>query len=197
MYALSKKPEPEWKTLIPENGDVPAVRVLFAPVGTRALRLARRAVAEVLRSGVSDANEAAGDAFTEAMLRAGMLEWDGIGDDDKNPLQPTPDVEIRDDEGEIVRIEPGTVSAFLAEPRLVEAADREYVLPWARRDAEKNGYAPSLSGTSAGATPAPDTASSPAKPAKTGGAVTKKPTRQRARTKSTSRKPTTAKKSGT
>lgn len=197
MYALSKKPEPEWKTLIPANGDTPAVRVLFAPVGAKALRLARRAVAEVLRSGVADANEMAGDAFTEAMLRAGMLEWDGIGDDDRNPIQPTPDVDIFDGEGNVVGVTPGTVSAFLAEPRLVEAADREYVLPWARRDAEKNGYALSRSGTSAGATPEPGTASSPAKAAKTDDAGMKKPARPRARTKSTSRKRTTAKNSGT
>jgi hypothetical protein len=197
MYALSKKPEPEWKTLIPAQGETPAVRVLFAPVGAKALRLARRAVADVLRSGVADANEAAGDAFTEALLRAGMLEWDGIGDDDQNPIQPTPDVDIIDGDGKVIGVTPGTVSAFLAEPRLVEAADREYVLPWARRDAEKNGYAPSLSGTSAGATPAPNTAGSPARPVKTADAVTKKPTRRRAPTKSTNRKRTPAKKSGT
>ena len=197
MYALSKKPEPEWKELIPAQGDVPAVRVLFAPVGARSLRLARRAVAEVFRSGVPDPQEAAGDAFTEAMLRAGMLEWDGIGDDDGNPIQPTPDIDILDGGGLVIGVTPGTVSAFLAEPRLVEAADREYVLPWARRDAEKNGYAPSPAGISAGATPENDTANSPARPAKTAAAGTKKRVRRPARTKSTSRKPTTAKKSGT
>jgi len=196
MYALSKKPEPEWKELIPAHGDVAAVRVLFAPIGARSLRLARRAVAEVFRSGVSDAQDSAGDAFTEAMLRAGMLEWDGIGDDEGNPLQPTPDVEIVDGGGLVIGVTPGTVSAFLAEPRLVEAADREYVLPWARRDAEKNGYALSPAGISAGATPENDTANSPAKPQKTVAAGTRKRAARPARTKSTSRKRTTAKNSG-
>lgn len=197
MYALSKKPEPEWKTLIPAAGDVPAVRVLFAPVSAKSLRLARRAVAEVLRSGAADANETAGDAFTESLLRSSMLEWDGIGDDDQNPIQPTPDVDILDADNNVIGVTPGTVSAFLAEPRLVEAADREFVLPWARRDAEKNGYALSQSGTSARATPEPVTVRSPVKRAKTDGAGTRKPGRRRAPTKSTSRKRTTAKTSGT
>lgn len=196
MYTLSKRPEPEWKTLIPAQDGRPAVRVLFAPVGAKSLRLARRAVAEVIRSGVADTNEVAGDAFTEAMLRAGMLEWEGIVDDDGNPLQPTPDIETFDDEGNVTGVEYGTVSAFLSEPRLVEASDREYVLPWARRDAEKNGYAPSLSGTSAGAMPEPNIASSAVTPEKTAVAATKRRARPSATTKSTRRKPTRAKKSG-
>lgn len=197
MYALSKKPEPEWKTLIPAAGDVPAVRVLFAPVSAKSLRLARRAVAELMRSGAADANETAGDAFTESLLRSSMLEWDGIGDDDQNPIQPTPDVDILDAENNVIGVTPGTVSDFLSEPRLVEAADREFVLPWVRRDAEKNGYALSQSGTSARAMPEPATASSPAKRAKTDGAGMKKPARRRAPMKSTSRKQMTAKNSGT
>jgi len=196
MYTLSKRPEPEWKTLIPAQDGRPAVRVLFAPVGAKALRLARRAVADVIRSGLADTNEVAGDAFTEAMVRAGMLEWEGIVDDDGNPLQPTPDIETFDDEGNVTGIEYGTVSAFLSEPRLVEASDREYVLPWARRDAEKNGYAPSLNGTSAGAMPEPNTASSAVTPEKTAVAATKRRARPSATTKSTRRKPTRAKKSG-
>jgi len=174
MFALGA-PQPVTKTLIAAYGDRPAVKVTFNPQPSPlSLRAARRAVAEVLQRD-RGAIEEAGDAFSRAILRFNIIGWDGIGDQDDQPVAPTPDVEIRDDAGAIVRVEPGTISAFIAEPRLFEAADREYVLPWTKLDAEKNGFAPLPAGTSAGAMPADDTATTPAMP-KSSGAVTNAPT---------------------
>jgi hypothetical protein len=180
MFQLAAKPGPVWEELIPAIGDRPAVRVLFAPVSAKALRHARKAVAEILRGDAPDKMDDAGDAFTAALIRAGILDWEGIGNEQDEPIKPTPDYEILDPaSGEVVGIEPGTISAFLAEPRLVEAADRKYVLPWTRADAEKNGSAPSPSGTSA--TAGSDTASLPAKPESEGAApdASTKPKRPR------------------
>jgi hypothetical protein len=193
MYQLASKPGPEWKELIPAIGDRPAVRVLFAPVGPKALRQARAAVGAVYRAsgGTSpDVIDDAGDAFSAALIRAGILDWEGIGDENDQPVKPTHDREVRDPEtGEVLEIQPGTITAFLAEPRLVEAADREYVLPWTHTDAEKNGFALSLNGISAGATEDSDTATSPAQQEPK---VAAKP----APTSSTNRKRMRAKRSG-
>jgi len=197
MYALAK-PAPVTKELIPARGERPAVKVTFNPQPSPlSLRIARRAAAEVLRAGGANVDERAGDAFSGAVIRHNIIGWEGIGDENDQPIEPTPDVEHRNEDGAIVRIEPGTISAFLAEPRLFDAADREYVLPWAQLDAEKNGYAPGPSGTGLGEMPAPGTVETFAAPAPTAAA---KPTAQRgrkgARTTGTSRKPRKAKPSG-
>jgi len=163
MYGLGAT-QPVTKTLIPARGDRPAVKVTFNPQPSAlSLRAARRAVAAVLQRDPG-AIEEAGDAFSKAIIRLNITGWEGIGDQDDQPVEPTPDVEMRGEAGEIVSVEPGTISAFIAEPRLFEAADREYVMPWTKLDAEKNGYAPSLAGTSAGAMPEDDTATTPAAP---------------------------------
>jgi hypothetical protein len=164
MFALSK-PAPAAHELIPAIGDRPAVKVTFPAQPTLlALRAGRRAVADALRAGGPDANERAADAFTAALIRHSILSWEGIGDADGNPVEPTADVELRDYDGSLIEVVPGTISAFLAEPRLVEAADEKWVLPWTMLDAEKNGWSLSPNGISAGATPVVDTASSPATP---------------------------------
>lgn len=164
MFALGT-PEPVTRTLIPARGDLPAVTVDFNPQPSPiSLRMARRAVAAIFRDGLPDAEERAADAFTAAIVRHNILAWSGIGNGPGQPVEPTHDREILDADGKVTGVERGTISAFLAEPRLLEAADREYVLPWAMADAEKNGFAPSPNGISAGATPARDTASSPAMP---------------------------------
>ncbi|MBD8548003.1 hypothetical protein [Sphingomonas sp. CFBP 8760] len=164
MFALSK-PGPAAHELMPAVGDRPAVKVTFPAQPTLlALRAGRRAVGEALRAGGPDAEERAADAFTVALIRHSILSWEGIGDEEGEPVEPTPDVEIRNDAGDVIGIEPGTISAFLAEPRLVEAADEKWVLPWTMLDAEKNGLSLSPNGISEGATPAGDTANSPATP---------------------------------
>lgn len=189
---------PVTKELIAARDDRPAVTVTFNAQPTPlSLRAARTAVAKILRDGEPDAVERAGDAFSAAIIRHNIVSWEGIGNVNDEPILPTPDRELRDDDGSLISVELGTISAFLAEPRLVEAADREYVLPWTRLDAEKNGSSVSVNGTTAAETQALDTATSPATP---DGSADVKPTPRRARkrapTKSTPAKRTRAKRSG-
>lgn len=163
-YALGSA-APRTVELIPAVGDRPAVKATFnAQPSPLSLRAARRAVAFEIRNGGMDADGRAGDAFTAAIIRHNLIGWEGIVDEDDQAIEPTHDLEVTDVDGNVTGIELGTISRFLAEPRLVEAADREYVLPWAKLDAEKNGSSPSLAGTSAGATPEPDTATSSVTP---------------------------------
>ncbi|SEM62874.1 hypothetical protein SAMN05192583_0890 [Sphingomonas gellani] len=184
-YALGS-PVPVTKTLVDAAGDRPAVTVTFnAQPSPLSLRAARRAVATILRDGQPNVAERAGDAFTAEIIRHNILAWTGIVGADLAPIEPTHDRDLTDAEGKVTGVEPGSISAFLTEPRLVEAADREYVLPWSERDAEKNGFAPSLNGTSAGATPGQGTATSPAKRGRKGAAGTKTQASRPARTKST------------
>ena len=150
-------------TLVAARGDLPPVTVTFNAQPTLlSTRAAREAAQAVLRAGGPKATERAGDAFSAAIIRWNILSWDGIGDDAGNPVEPTHDVEALDDGGKVVGVELGTISGFLAESRLVDAADREYVVPWVLADMEKNGWSPSLDGTSSRATQVPDTVSSPA-----------------------------------
>ncbi len=184
-------------TLIAAAGDRPAVTATFnAQPSPLSLRAARRAAIAEMQKGDMDVLERAGDAFTAAIIRHNLIGWTGIGGDESDQvIEPAPDREIRDVEGKVTGIELGTISRFLAEPRLVEAADREYVLPWTKVDAEKNGLSLSPAGTSAGATPEPDTATSSATPAASADAETKK-IAPRASTKSTKPRRSKAKPSG-
>lgn len=195
-YALGSA-APITVTLIEAAGDRPAVTVTFnAQPSPLSLRAARRAVIAELRKGEMDVQERAGDAFTAAIIRHNLLAWTGIGDGaGEDLLEPTHDRELRDSDGNVTGIELGTISRFLAEPRLVEAADREYVLPWTKVDAEKNGLSLSPAGTSAGATPEGDTATSSVTPPGTD-AAGQTTVDQPAPTKSTKPKRTKAKPSG-
>lgn len=184
-------------TLIAAAGDWPAVTATFnAQPSPLSLRAGRRAAIAEMQKGEMDVLERAGDAFTAAIIRHNLIGWTGIGGGEGDEvIEPTPDREIRDTEGNVTGIEPGTISRFIAEPRLVEAADREYVLPWTKVDAEKNGLSLSPAGISAGATPEHDTATSSVTPGGSADVATKKIVR-RARTKSPKPKRTRAKPSG-
>lgn len=160
MLKLAKS-EPEWLELAAAAGDEPAVEVRFAPIGVKAVRAARRAAAKALGIDEDDVEEA-GDAMSRELIRRGILEWRGIGDDAGQVIEPTHDVEVKDDDGEVIEVVPGTISAFLADPRTFEAADRLYVYPWVRRDQEKNVSSASPNGTGEAATPGADIASSAA-----------------------------------
>lgn len=193
-YALTGSTPVEHE-LIPAIGNRPPVRVTFnAQPSLLSIRAGRRAALAVLRQGGPDVEERAGDAFTAAILRHNILSWSGIGKDGE-PVEPTPDAEILDADGKVIGATPGTISDFLAEPRLVEAADQKYVLPWSQADAEKNGWSPSPNGTSAGATQEGNTAGSPATQADSGdaGTITVAPP---VPTKPRKRKPRPAKPSG-
>ncbi|WP_336974172.1 hypothetical protein [Sphingobium aromaticiconvertens] len=172
LEAEQDKSKPWWFTLYPaveaekDEDCRPAVRVQFQPIGRIALRAARRA-AGAAYIGVElpeDENaplpveliEAAGDAMSEALLMAGIIDWEGVGvGDDPVPVSPT------------------ALSQFLAHPLRFERLDAAYVRPWVDEELEKNASSPSLNGTSPGA--AKPTAAKSARSAKTGVAKRTKP----------------------
>lgn len=162
---------------------LPGVRAQFAPIDRAMVRAARRAAAAFIQANPEldddERREGAGDAFTAELIRRGLQDWEGVGDQNGEPLPI--DAE-------------GALDLFLAEPLLFEAADDVWVLPWARQAAEKNASSLSPAGTTKAGTGAKTTAGSAAKRTKT---VAPKGTGAKsARTESTSRKPTTAKRSG-
>lgn len=178
---------PEWLGEIPTNDPadprpflLPGVRVQFSPIGRKAVRAARDAVREAL--GIDEADlVGAADALSEELIRRGITAWEGVGDMD----------------GDSAPVTPENLTLFLADIGRFEACDRVYVRPWSQRDIEGNASAGSPNGTSMQATPAPDTAISPAAPA-LDPAVSRmpKPVRKAVRTASTSRPRKKAKPSG-
>ncbi len=132
---------------------VPGVRVRFEPVSRRAVRDARAACAAVLQQFEGDFQEAS-DALTREMVRHGIVEWEGVGDAG----------------GDIVPVSPDTISMFIADVDLCEAAEAVYVQPWLVRDTEKNGSAASSLGTSEAGTAESDIATTPASGEPTAGA---------------------------
>jgi hypothetical protein len=83
MLKLSINREPFWLDLLP------GARVKFRPVAVAAILVARIVAAEVLRAGGDDATVRAGVAFTRSLAQSGIAAWEGIGDADGNPVEPT------------------------------------------------------------------------------------------------------------
>ncbi|MGN6270863.1 MAG: hypothetical protein ACTHM0_13345 [Sphingomonas sp.] len=187
MRLPEKLPEAVWHTFREAVGSDPAVRIQFAPIGPAAVRAARRAVATALGVNPDDV-ETAGDAMSRELLQRGIIGWEGIGDHEGATTAPTRDTLVRDEDGKIVEIVPGTISLFLSDPAHFEWADQIYVVPWVMRDLEKNGSSASPGGTGQAGTQASGTASSAAKPGRRAA--------KRARTSKTSRKATKARASG-
>jgi hypothetical protein len=189
MLTLRKR-EPQWLTLIPATGKDPAVRAKFAPI-TRAMR---RKAAQAVRGQIGGLDASiptaqlsdedfnrlldAGEAGSRELIRCALLDqpepgWEGIGDESGQPLP----------------VNEETVEMALDNDRFFEAADRLFVLPESKRDAEGNASAVSPGGTGEAATPASDTANSPARPKRGAGAKS-------APTKRTRSKPRREKPSG-
>jgi hypothetical protein len=116
MLKLVFDREPFWLDL------VPGARVQFRPITVAAILLARTAAADVLRAGGDDAMVKAGVAFTRSLAHSGIAAWEGIGDADGNPVEPTKE----------------TIDAALEVWSLFDAIDRLYVGPALLQDAEKN-----------------------------------------------------------
>lgn len=133
-----------------------------------------------------------------SFIRSGILDWTGLGGpgDDDQAIKPTDLFAVLDPNGEPMLGEDGKpqmesgIDWFLANEDLRRAADRTYVLPDALRLAEKNASAGSPHGTSKGAMPASDTATTRAT------SKTKVAAAKPARTASTGRKPRKRKPSG-
>ncbi|MFN3943894.1 MAG: hypothetical protein ACK4K7_03045 [Allosphingosinicella sp.] len=159
MHVVAPPPGPEWITLleaVPAEGDEPArpaLRIEFAPITRAMRRRAHTAARKILIAAGADAAAGdldlladAGDAISVELIRLGARNWDGVGDQDGNPLPFTPEA----------------MDWLLADDRLFELADEKYVKPWADREAEKNGSPASPSGTGEAGTQAADIAGSAA-----------------------------------
>lgn len=139
MIRLNLSREPSWLDLGHD------VRVRVAPLTTSLMAAARSdpAVA-ALPEGAS--NETIAVAMAKALARLVVLEWEGVGDAEGNPVPVTP-------EG---------IDALLDILPIFEAFQLRYVSKGLLLEAEKNGSAPSPNGTSAGATSIADPAAAPA-----------------------------------
>jgi hypothetical protein len=116
MLKLNTDRTPFWLDL------VPGVRVQVRPITVAAILLARTAAADVLRAGGEDAMVKAGVAFTSSLAHSGIAAWEGIGDANGNPVEPTKE----------------TIEAALEHWPVFDAIDRLYVGPTLIQDAEKN-----------------------------------------------------------
>jgi hypothetical protein len=148
MIKLAFDREPFWLDLLP------GVRVQFRPITVAAILIARQVAADVLKAGGEDATTMAGLAFTRSLARAGIIAWDGVGNAEGEPVEPSHE----------------TIDAFLDLWPVFDAIDRLYVAPALVGLDEKNASSPLPSGTSAGAKATAQRARKPAAPAPTSSA---------------------------
>jgi hypothetical protein len=142
MLTLDLTNAPRWHDL------APGVRLQLRPL-TTALMVATRSDAAVEAVPVDASDEERAVAFAKALARRAVLGWEGIGDADGNPIDPSPDA----------------IDTLLDIWPIFEAFQLTYVSKGLLLDQEKNVSAPSPNGPSAGVT---DTArvANPASPAK-------------------------------
>jgi hypothetical protein len=130
MLTLDRSNEPRWLELMP------GLRLKLRPLGT-ALMVAARADPEV-EALPPDANvDALGLAMAKAVARRAVLDWEGVGDAEGNPLPVTP----------------AGVDALLEVFPVFEAFQTAYVARGLALEQEKNVSSLSPSGSSAGAAP--------------------------------------------
>src|SRR6056297_603255 len=145
MLTLDLTNEPRWHDL------VPGVRVQLRPLST-ALMVATRSdpVVENLPDEASDEERAM--VFAKALARRAVLAWDGIGDADGNPIDPSPDA----------------IDALLDVWPIFEAFQLTYVSKGLLLEQEKNASAPLPNSPSAGASATAKPARKPARTARRG-----------------------------
>lgn len=158
MFVVHKpQAGPEWRPVI--GGEI-----LFAPIDRALVRRARRAAMKALgrdehgpepvgsADDVTIMLEDLGDALSHAMILEGACDWRGavqaIGDGQFEPIPFSRDA----------------LADLLADPVYFDALDAAYVLPYAMREREKNGFAASPNGTGEAATPESGTATTAATP---------------------------------
>ncbi len=140
MIRLDLSREPRWLDL--GHG----VRLRVAPLTTSFMAAARSDPSVTgLPEGAS--NETIAVTMAKALARLVVLDWEGVGDADGEPVPVTP-------EG---------IDALLDILPLFEAFQLRYVSKGLLLEEEKNGSAPSANGTSAGATGTADPAAAPAR----------------------------------
>lgn len=129
MLTLTLSNAPQWCNLIP------GVRLRLRPL-TTALMVAARGDPAIADLPEGAATEEAAVAMAKALARRAILEWEGIGDTDGNPIDPRPEA----------------IDALLDLWPAFEAFQTTYVAKALLLDAEKNGSAPLPTGPSVGAT---------------------------------------------
>ena len=128
MIRLNLTTEPRWIDLLP------GLMIRVAPITTSIMAAARSDVS--LDTLDADApKEVLAVAMAQAVARMVITEWSGVGDAEGNPLPVTP-------EG---------IDALLNIWPVFEAFQTRYVARGLMLDAEKNAFAPSPTGPSAGA----------------------------------------------
>lgn len=128
MLTLDLSNAPLWCDLIP------GVRVKLRPL-TTALMVSAHVDPEIADLPEGAATEEAALAMARALARRAILEWEGIGDADGNPIEPSPEA----------------IDALLDLWPAFEAFQTLYVAKALLLDAEKNASAPLPTGPSAGA----------------------------------------------
>ena len=128
MLTLDLTNAPQWCDLIP------GVRVRLRPL-TTALMVAARGDPAIADLPEGAATEEAALAMARALARRAILAWEGIGDAEGNPIDPSPEA----------------IDALLDLWPAFEAFQTLYVAKALLLDAEKNGSAPLPTGPSVGA----------------------------------------------
>jgi len=141
MLKLDLSNEPAWLDL--GHG----VRVQLRPL-TTALMVAARNDPAVQALGEAAGDEESALAFAKALARVAVLDWEGVGDADGNPISVSPEA----------------IDALLDLWPLFEAFQTGYVAKGLLLEQEKNASSPLPSGSSAGAR---DIARPARKPART------------------------------
>ena len=129
MIRINLSPEPQWFEL--GHG----VRLQLLPL-TTALMVATRSDPAVQDLEAKASNDTRAAVFAAALARRAIIDWEGVGDAD----------------GTAVAVTPEGIDALLSLWPIFEAFNLHYVSRGMLLDAEKNGSAPSPTGTSAGAT---------------------------------------------
>jgi len=142
MIRINLSPEPQWLDL--GHG----VRLQLLPL-TTALMVATRADPAVQALDADASNDTRAAVFAAALARRAIVDWEGVGDE----------------AGHVLEISPEGIDALLSLLPIFEAFNLLYSAPGLFLDAEKNGFAPSPNGPSAGAT-ATARPASPARAAK-------------------------------
>ena len=129
MIRINLSPKPQWLDL--GHG----VRLQLMPL-TTALMVATRSDPEVQSLDVDASNNERAAVFAGALARRAIMDWEGVGDA----------------EGKVLPVTAEGIDALLSLWPIFEAFNLHSVSPGMLLDAEKNGSAPSPTGTSVGAT---------------------------------------------
>ena len=142
MIRLNLTATPQWLEL------APGLRLLVGPLST-ALMVSARADVAIETLPETATTEELALAMAKAVARRAILEWEGVGDADGDP----------------VPVSPEGIDALLEIWPVFEAFQTGYVAKGLILDAEKNVSAPSPSGPSAGAKDTVRPAQAPARTA--------------------------------